>query len=117
MQTQYSDGSSFVFKDIQSTMERLVISQNTNTVVLAHCGGSFDFQMNYKYFLSDYVLRLKKKKPPLLHGNKIISAVINKGNKLLDSSAFVTSALSKFPAIFQMPQLKKGFFLHMFNRP
>ena len=76
-EAQYSDGTTFVFKDIQSTMEWLALPQNTDAIVIVHFGGAFDFQMIYKYFLSEDVLHLKKAKAPLMRGNKIISAVIN----------------------------------------
>ena len=98
-------------------MEWLALPQNTKAIVIAHFSGAFDFQMIYKYFLSEDVLRMKKAKAPLMRGNKIISEVINNGIKLLDSYSFVSSALAKFPKIFNIPELKKGFFPHLFNRP
>ena len=95
----------------------LALPVNTGAYVVAHCGGSFDFQMILRYFLSDEVLRMKKVKPPLLRGNKIVTAVINNNLKLVDSYAFVAHALAKFPSIFNIPEEKKGFFPHTFNRP
>ena len=59
-EAQYADGTSFVFKDIQQTMNWLAQPQNKGAIVLSHCGGSFDFQMIYKFFLGEEVLRLKK---------------------------------------------------------
>jgi hypothetical protein len=85
--------------------------------LIAHCGGSFDFQMLFRAYLDDNQLRLKQVKNPLLRGNKIISTTIFNDIKLLDSYAFVSHALAKFPSIFNIPELKKGFFPHTFNRP
>ena len=51
-----------------------------------------------------------------MRGNKIISAKISNNITLLDSYAFVASALSKFPKIFSIEEEKKGFFPHLFNR-
>ena len=60
---------------------------------------------------------MKKVKPPLLRGNKIIAAYIQNDMKLFDSYNFVSTALSKFSTIFQLEELKKGFFPHLFNHP
>ena len=106
----------FVFKSIEETMEWLNDSSNKGAVVLAHCGGSFDFQLILRQFLVSGQLRLKKVKAPLLRGNKIISATIQNNIKLIDSYTFVASALAKFPKIFNIEEEKKGFFPHLFNR-
>ena len=116
-EAQYEDGSTFIFSSIEDTMGWLALPVNTGAYVIAHCGGSFDFQMILRYFLSDEVLRMKKVKAPLLRGNKIVTAVINNNLKLVDSYAFVAHALAKFPSIFNIPEEKKGFFPHTFNRP
>ena len=60
---------------------------------------------------------MKKVKYPLLRGNKIVSAVIMNNLKLIDSYAFVSQALSKFPSIFSIEEEQKDFFPHLFNRP
>ena len=52
-----------------------------------------------------------------MRGNKIVTAVISNDLKLIDSYAFVAHALAKFPSIFSIPEEKKGFFPHLFNRP
>ena len=116
-EAQYEDGTVFTFSNIKDTMEWLGLPRHTGSIVIAHCGGSFDFQMILRYFLSDAVLRMKKVKAPLMRGNKIVTAVINNDLKLVDSYAFVAHALSKFPAIFNIAEEKKGFFPHTFNRP
>ena len=43
---------------------------NTGAYVIAHCGGSLDFQMILRYFLSGEVLKMKKVKAPLMCGEK-----------------------------------------------
>ena len=116
-EAQYEDGSVHTFSSIEETMQWLGKPKHKGSYVIAHCGGSFDFQMMLKYFLSDEVLRLKKVKAPLMRGNKIVTAVINNDLKLIDSYAFVAHALAKFPSIFNIPEEKKGFFPHTFNRP
>ena len=118
---QTEDGTSHVFQDLRQTMNWLGQPENEGSLVIAHCGGRFDFQFLFRNFLdggedADHV-RLKKVKPPLLRGNKIISAQIHNDITLLDSYAFVSTALSKFPSIFNIVEEKKGFFPHIFNRP
>ena len=116
-EAQYVDGSMFIFKDTKEAMEWLNLPQNEGSLLIAHCGGSFDFQLIMREFLSCGQLRMKKVKSPLLRGNKIITADIQNNIKLLDSYSFVTCALSKFPKIFNIEEEKKGFFPHLFNRP
>ena len=90
-------------------MQWLGLPKQKGSYVIAYCGGSFDFQMILKYFLSDEVLRMTKVKAPLLRGNKIVTPVINNDRKLIDSYTFVAHALAKFPSIFEIPEEKKGF--------
>jgi len=116
-EAQYEDGSGYIFSSIEDTMAWLGLPINKGAYVIAHCGGSFDFQLILRYFLSNEVLRMKKVKAPLMRGNKIVTAVINNDLKLIDSYAFVAHALAKFPTIFSIPEEKKGFFPHTFNRP
>ena len=98
---QYKDGSVFTFNNIPDLSAWLNLPINTGAVVVAHCGGIFDFQFLYKHFLSDDVLRMKKVKPPLLRGNKIVSAYIQNDIKLLDTYNFIST-----------DELKKVFFPH-----
>ena len=50
-------------------------------------------------------------KQPLLKRNKIMSVHIHNDTKLVGSYAFLTTALSKFPAILNIEEEKKGVFL------
>ena len=60
---------------------------------------------------------MKKVKAPRMRGNKIVTGVANNDLKLVVSYAFVAHAMSKFPAIFNIAEEKKGFSPHTFNRP
>ena len=91
---QYKDGPVFTFNNIPDLTTWLNLPINTGAVVITHCGGIFDFQFLCKYFLSDDVLRMKKVKPPLLCGNKIVSGYIQKYIKLLDAFKFISTALA-----------------------
>ena len=37
--------------------------------------------------------------------------------KIIDSYSFLAMALDKFPKTFEIPELKKGFYPHLFNKP
>ena len=110
-------GTAFVFKSLGATMDFLNLPKYRGALLIAHCGGMFDFQLIYRMFLGEDQLRMKKVKDPLLRGNKIVSAEIMNDIKMIDSYSFVAHALAKFPTIFNIPELKKGFFPHTFNRP
>ena len=68
-EAQYTTGEVFVFKSIEETMEWLNEKENKGALLIAHCGGSFDFQLILRQFLVSGQLRLKKVKNPLLCGN------------------------------------------------
>ena len=115
-EAQYVDGSVFTFRTIEQVMEWLNEPEHKGSIVIAHCGGGFDFQLLLRQFLTNTQLRMKKVKYPLLRGNKIITAEIQNDITLLDSYAFVAHALAKFPKIFSIEEEKKGYFPHLFNR-
>mmetsp|Transcript_12651 Transcript_12651/g.16301 ORF Transcript_12651/g.16301 Transcript_12651/m.16301 type:complete len:1243 (-) Transcript_12651:1394-5122(-) len=118
-EAQYEDGTAFTFHCIDAVMEWLMLPEHNKAMVMCHCGGAFDFQI-----LMEETLRPNrpwmvqgKIKAPLLRGNKIITADIINDIRLVDSYAFVTAALAKFPKMFDLDEgLAKGFFPHEFNR-
>ena len=63
-------GLFFIVASIEDTMAWLALLINAGAYVIPHCGGSFDFQMILRFFLSDEVLRMKKVKAPLMRGVK-----------------------------------------------
>lgn len=114
---QTESGEVFTFSTLDEVMEWLALPMNNRSIVIAHCGGSFDFQFIFERFLRSDILKIKGVEPPLLRGNKIVKGYILNDIQLLDSYSFVTCALEKFPSIFGLGELKKGFFPHTFNRP
>ena len=98
-------------------MRWLMLPEHHKAIVICHCGGAFDFQILMEETLSGKYFKFGRPKAPLLRGNKIITADIINDIKLIDSYAFVSTALSKFPSIFQLDEgLAKGYFPHEFNR-
>ena len=83
---QRENGEAFVFKDLTDTMKWLARKENENLVVIAHCGGRFNFQFIFQdYLVNDDIIRQKKTKAPLLKRNKIVSAHIHNDIMLVDS--------------------------------
>ena len=50
---QSSTGETKVFKDLQATMQWLSQPEQEGSLVLAHCGGRFDFQFIFRKYLED----------------------------------------------------------------
>ena len=105
-----------MFQNLSDTMVWLGEKEQAGSIVVAHCGGRFDFLFR-DYLMNDRLVNLKKTKNPILKGNKIVSATLHNDITLIDSYAFVTAPLCKFPGIFNIEEEKKGFFPHSFNRP
>lgn len=113
---QYENGETFVFDSLKDTFMWICKPEHENFCVMAHCGGKFDFQLLFSYYLSADVLRQGKPKNPLLKGQKIMSATLAFNIKLLDSYNFISKPLSAMPKIFGLTD-SKGDFPHMFNLP
>ena len=116
-EVQDEEGVVTCFGNLDDVMNWLSDPINNKTIVIAHCGGSFDFQFLFERFLKSDILKLKSVEAPLMRGNKIVKGWIQNDIQLLDSYSFVSCALEKFPAIFGLDELKKGYFPHVFNRP
>ena len=87
-------------------------------LVMAHCGGRFDFQLLYEYYLSsDCIRQGRDVKPPLMKGQKITAAFLPYNIKLVDLYNFVSRPLSALPAVFGLENTSKGDFPHLFNCP
>ena len=74
---------------------------------IAHFGSGFDFLpiLEWLYKQHKYIPKI------LLRGNKVVSMRV--GNKrFIDSYLFIPIPLSKFPATFNLTELKKGYFPH-----
>ena len=57
--------------------------------VIAHCGGSLDFQMMIRYLLLNEVLQMKRSESTFDARQQIVTAVINNVLKLVVTYAFV----------------------------
>jgi hypothetical protein len=116
---QEEDGTEFVFRTnpVEELMNHLKQPQYHNAILVAHNGGKFDWHFIMDAFLDDKILKLKKKKAPVLKGCKIITATIHNDIKLIDSYCFVNQPLKNFPKTFGLSGIGKGDFPHEFNKP
>ncbi|XP_031338143.1 uncharacterized protein LOC116167047 [Photinus pyralis] len=81
-----------------------------HVIVLAHNGGGFDHQ-----FILNYILTQTDLTPELImRGTKLVSMFLN-NVRFLDSLNYFSMALSKLPKVFDLTELKKGYFPHLFN--
>ena len=92
--------------------------EQEGATVLVHNSSGFDAQLVMEYFLSKDVLGMKNVKAPLMRGQKILACTIMNDIKIIDSYAFVSQPLSKFPKTFDLDEnMSKVFFPHTLNRP
>ena len=92
--------------------------EQEGATVLVHNSSGFDAQLVMEYFLSKDVLGMKNVKAPLMRGQKFLACTIMNDIKIIDSYAFVSQPLSKFPKTFDLDEnMSKVFFPHSFNRP
>ena len=92
--------------------------EQEGATVLVHNSSGFDAQLVMEYFLSKDVLGMKNVKAPLMRGQKILACTIMNDIKIIDSYAFVSQPLSKFPKTFDLDEnMSKFFFPHTLNRP
>ena len=80
-------------------------------VVIAHNGQGYDHQ-----FILNYILTRTRHTPELImRGTKIISMELD-NLKFIDSLNFLPMGVAALPKAFDISQLKKGYFPHLFNR-
>lgn len=82
-----------------------------NCTFIAHNGKAYDTWMIHKY-----IIRETNKRPSklILAGNKIMYMKIG-SIRFIDSLNHVAQALSMFPSIFGLKEMKKGYFPYLFN--
>lgn len=90
------------------------IERNAYTFI-AHNAKAFDAQ-----FILKYCIEISIKPYCIYSGSKIISMEVKTKDykiRFIDSINFVAGALSSFPKMFGLKELKKGYFPHLFNKP
>ena len=84
-------------------------------IAIAHNLKGYDGCFILQYILNSLTPECKLPEV-LVNGTKILS-ITYKSVKLIDSYSFLPVALEKLPKMFDIAELKKGFFPHLFNQP
>lgn len=87
-------------------------SKVSNIYCIAHNFRSYDGQFIIKSLMEN---KNKKTVEPILNGMKILKITYDKNIFFIDSLNFIPFALSKFPKIFGLNNLSKGYYPHFFN--
>lgn len=85
--------------------------KNREIILIAHYLKGYD-----GFFVLDYLFRKLIFPDVIFTGNKPMTISVKPLHiKFIDSFNFLAMGISKFPATFQLKELKKGYFPHLFN--
>jgi hypothetical protein len=82
---------------------------NGKSIAIAHNGKSYDFQLLIDFLHGHSI------KPTITEAGLKIMRLHANGVTLLDSLNFIPTALSKLPKMFELEEMAKGFFPHLFS--
>ena len=86
---------------------------NHNATFIAHNGSGYD-----SHFILEYLVREGNTPDLIMQGGKILSmTVAGIKTRFIDSLSFITMPLSDFSKTFDIPDMVKGTFPHLFNKP
>ena len=103
------------FRTIDAFASFLQRKELKGAYLIAHYGQGFDFQLLYQYmFRADGVMHGKIRNP-VMRGNKIVKGFIFNNITLIDSYSYISQGLADFPKMFELQELRKGFFPHLLN--
>ena len=92
--------------------EWLFTNEHANCIVMAH-----NFQGYDSYFILQYLRENGVKYDVIMRGAKVLTLSIDLFKiKFIDSLNFVPMRLADFPKTFDMEELAKGYFPHLFNK-
>lgn len=107
----------FVFEDNHSFCSWLYSIHNYYYTAFAHNAKGYDGMFLLQWIRNNLSFESREKMPTLLmNGTKILSMTF-RNVKLLDSMSFLPMGLDKFAKTFNLKELKKGYFCHLFNKP
>lgn len=117
---EYFNGRRHVFETLPEFMEWLFQMEDGAFIhdgytVIAHYGSGYDFKFLYEYMLKNTTMTPFT----IFSGEKITYMSLDKkiNMRFVDSFKFFLAGLEKLPKMFQLKELKKGFFPHAFNTP
>ena len=91
--------------------EYVLNGRRKGAICIAHNSSGYDAQ-----FILGYVHRRRVKPKMVMQGRKIMCLEV-RGVRFVDSLNFFPMALSQLPKAFDVSELKKGYFPHLFNVP
>ena len=103
--------NTYTFTNLKDTFNFITQPDHKDFIVIAHCGGRFDFQLLYKHFLSSDVMRQGHQKDPLMKGQKITEATLIHNIRLIDSYNFASQPFQFFQLYLQSKIWQKEIFL------
>ena len=109
---QYLHGNQETFTNIDDFCHWLIHKRHKNHTVIAHYGKGYDFQ-----FILNYCIQSNIKHKAIYDGSKIMYLEVLHGLHLrfIDSFNFMAMPLKDMPSTFELTELKKGYFPHLFN--
>lgn len=103
----------YSYKTIDLSMRFLVHERHFGYTIIMHNGRGYDFQ-----FCLDWLVNNGHTPFVIKNGSKLLYMSIGYGNNMIrfvDSLNFFSVPLKKFPKMFDIKELKKGYFPHFFN--
>ena len=103
------------FYDNDSFCQWLYNEKHKNYIAFAHNAKGYDGVYLLKWIYNN--LSFKENMPQVIRDGTKILTLTYRNVKLLDSASFIPMSLEKFTKTFDLKELKKGFFCHLFNKP
>jgi hypothetical protein len=91
------------------------LMSHTHTIALAHNLKGYDGVFIANYCINN--LTSRDAFPAMIATPTKLLEIKFRGVRIIDSYSFISSALDKFPSTFDIPEMKKGFYPHLFNKP
>ena len=111
--SEFEEGREVIFQGEETLSEFcnwLFLKQHKGITAIVHNFKGYDGQ-----FILNHIIKVGLKLPKLImNGNNIMKLELN-GVRLIDSFNFMNFALAKFPATFDLQEMKKGYFPHWAN--
>ena len=104
-----------IFYDNCSFCDWVFDKQNQNFTAVAHNLQGYDGMFIMRY-IKESMLSIDHMPNIIMNGTKLLT-ISFRNVKFIDSYAFIPIALEKFTKTFDLKELKKGFFPHLFNKP
>jgi hypothetical protein len=115
MSSEPTDYIQFVFYNNDDFCKWLFTNENIGAACIAHYSKGYDIHLIKEYlYNADIPINFSS----IDAGNKTLLLSVPKLKmKFIDSISFIAAPLAKFPKIFEIKEMMKGYFPHAFNKP